>query len=255
MSSPEFKDPPVSEVVCGVHFQVKQRLRTVDIGRFWSRIRQDFPKVEEQQPLFDLVGDRDQVFDIPPIRRVWMISDDAHWLIQLQENRFYLNWRKLEGSAAAPYPRYPTVLNRFQQMWSDFKQWLNEEKIDGLEELKYELTYVNHVPFDDTLLRPYHAMTICADPRSDVLGDPKSMSGNVAFDFGAQGQLLVTYRELRRTKDAARILQIDLTAAGAAGANPKDWFDFAHNKIVFGFVDLTTPKAREKWGYERSDNA
>ena len=80
---------------------------------------------------------------LPPIPRVWFVSDDQTWVIQVQRDRFVYNWRS--QSADAKYPRFPKILNSFEKCLAVFKRFLDEIGAGQLVPVQYELTYVNHV--------------------------------------------------------------------------------------------------------------
>lgn len=70
---PEFKSPPVIEVVCGVQFEPLPGFLSVHFGEFWARIRDRYPRTEDRPPLGEL-RETDQgttvnaelVADMPP---------------------------------------------------------------------------------------------------------------------------------------------------------------------------------------------
>ena len=69
MSLPAFDRPPVTEVAIGVQFGTIQELRQPHFGLFWSRIRADYPQVQDQPPLphQQLVGAQPKPFQIEEV--------------------------------------------------------------------------------------------------------------------------------------------------------------------------------------------
>jgi len=64
-------------------------------------------------------------------------------LIQLQNNRFFYNWRKMH--ADEPYPRYGSVVKKFKANLELFQRFLEEEKLGPFSPTECELTYINHI--------------------------------------------------------------------------------------------------------------
>ena len=96
---PRLPAPPISEVICGFMFEPHDGLDALEFGVYWESRRGEFPKRELHPPLFDGGG----VFQVGASAvRAWLISEADDFLIQLQPDRFYVNWRARE----ADYPRF-----------------------------------------------------------------------------------------------------------------------------------------------------
>jgi uncharacterized protein (TIGR04255 family) len=98
MTLPEYSDPPVNEVVCGVQFDALTTFKSSHYGRFWDRVREQYP-ITEDHPTLALIGEAPPdpvIFDLPPLRRVFYIESAGNYLIQLQQTRFLTNWRKVK---------------------------------------------------------------------------------------------------------------------------------------------------------------
>jgi hypothetical protein len=149
-----FDSPPVVEVACSVLFSAAKPLRGLHIGLYVERIRRDFPRIEEVPPLVAMIEPRDSgavgleigfaVGPLPPLRRIWLISEDGRNLIQLQEDRFVFNWKK--AAADDRYPSYDEVIERFDTQFVRFLAFLADQDIGPLAYRQFELTYVNHIP-------------------------------------------------------------------------------------------------------------
>ncbi|MGA2451355.1 MAG: TIGR04255 family protein [Polyangiaceae bacterium] len=96
---PKLDAPPIIEVMCGVFFRPVEGLDPVFVGGWWREVKDDFPRHSLQAavaelPIFISHGS-------PPVRS-WLISSDDEWVLQIQPDRFYVNWRKRGGA----YPRF-----------------------------------------------------------------------------------------------------------------------------------------------------
>lgn len=89
--------PPITEVACGFIFEPIADLDPIVIGTYWERRRDDFPAREFHPP----IADGPLVFPNVPIR-CWLVAADEIFLLQIQSDRFYVNWRR----RGADYPRF-----------------------------------------------------------------------------------------------------------------------------------------------------
>jgi uncharacterized protein (TIGR04255 family) len=262
MNLPTFRKPPVIEVACGLQFTSNRPIRTVDLGLFWDHVKADYPDTLEQPPL-PQIPDPETVAQqlevefgfvpLPPLRRVWMISEDKSRLIQLQDNRFHYNWRRVNDGD--PYPRFEAISDRFAEEWSRFEKWTRTVGIASVQPQRYELTYVNHVTANNGLKRPgcnYELLRFFSPISGSLLKDPHVMAGELMYRLpSSKGTLSVSVKQGVKRPDNAPVLNIELTARGSAqGVSLSEWLKVAHQWIVVGFVDITTENAHKEWGLE-----
>ena len=138
---PSYRQAPVIEVVYGVAFAPLTLMKAPHTGLFWSAIRDSFPKVQHAAP----VGPMPREFDIgnPPLPRIWFVSEDDNYLVQVQNNRFLFNWRVVRPSDV--YPRFEVVQDGFKRNFALFEEFVKSASLGELELTNYELTYVNHI--------------------------------------------------------------------------------------------------------------
>lgn len=103
MSAPRLNAPPINEVVCGFILQSMPELTPQVHGTYWERRRDTFPKCEAQPIIVDE--------PVPPVFigsgftcRTWLLGTDETRLVQLQHDRFYVNWRR--RNEEDEYPRF-----------------------------------------------------------------------------------------------------------------------------------------------------
>jgi uncharacterized protein (TIGR04255 family) len=119
MATRKLNAPPIIEVVCGVFFPAVAGVDPVLVGGWWHQIQKQYPR-HEIQPA---VADGSILFShgVGPLRS-WLISEDDEWVIQIQPDRFYMNWRKRGGG----YPRFSGkggVLDRVMLEFGRFKEY------------------------------------------------------------------------------------------------------------------------------------
>ncbi len=152
----DFLDPPLNEVVVGVQFEPIQNFSAVKLGEVYGLYSAEFPTVEEHPPLeprietFGGLRGSPQVsvaIGPPPIRpRLWFASEDDDHLLQVQEDRLMLNWRK--RSSGGTYPHFEGVLKKFESSLSKLGTYFSKNG-ETLKINQAEVTYVNILPVDE----------------------------------------------------------------------------------------------------------
>ena len=263
---PDFKQPPIAEVVCSIAFESLDAMLAPHLGLYWDIVRAEYSKCEEK-PLLTTIIEKAaetpkatvQVTMLPPLPRTWLVSGDNQKLIQVQRDRFVHNWRKLEPDD--PYPRYPKVMAMFLNGLDSFGAFLKENQLGEIVPIQYELTYVNYIPSGEgwtTLADIGEVLPDFAwrDKQDRFLPTPESNNWNTAFLLPNDlGRLRATVQKaIRHTADQKQdVIRFDLTARGIGADKSRDamdaWFELAHEWIVRGFADLTGDKVQHKyWG-------
>lgn len=142
---PSLARPPITEVVCGIRFRRLPALDPLLQGRFWSTVASEFPKRSLNEPLSD--PGTAEFWIGPPRVRSWFTSADDAFVVQVQDDRFYLNWRRRGGS----YPRFgdheePGVLSRALKEFERFSTFCGEHaggppQVEGIELAKINILF------------------------------------------------------------------------------------------------------------------
>ena len=263
---PEFEHPPVVEVALGVQFEPVPKLDTSWIARFWlEQVRARFPEWVEAPAVPPTI----EWFGIPGQPGGFMfqlgrgaftnraIFQDASrtGLLQLQQDRFVRNWRKVGEGAA--YPRYESIRTSFASEVSQFRQFLTQHQLGELVPNQCEVTYVNHIPVEDasklgqigTLLAPWsgkfsdgwlttpETVEIASHHRIMIDGVP---AGRLHIGLqpgygGAQAMFVLTLTARGRP-------------SGPADADVLTFLDIGREQIVRGFTSVTSTEMHAKWG-------
>ena len=262
---PEFNSPPVFETVLAVQFNPIQGLSIGHHGLFWSTIRSDFPKYISKStldPATEKFGAevkptpkfRLQVMDTPDIRS-WFTNEPETRLVQVQQDRFIFNWKKVKGTEE--YPRYDTLKPEFQKVWKKFNEFLIGEGFAVPEINQCEVTYVNHIEigtgwksYGDT----HKVISILSGKLGGAfLNEPESINLKTSYLMpDKKGRLHISVQPAIRKYDTKEIIQVSLTARGEPNSsNTKDilsCFDLGREWIVRGFTDFTTKEMHKTWG-------
>ena len=249
---PSYGSPPLTEVACGVQFGAVP-LQTRHVGQFWTEIKDEYPLTQDFPPVPD-VGEPPEVsiLIMPPLRRAFLATPTTEFVIQLQDSRFHHNWRKL--SPAVQYPRFGVVFRRFLSAWGRFSDFLKRQGLPEPKPSRYELTYVNEI---ETLGSIGIEQAVKLFDWRKVTAEflPEPHATNIAWSFvlpDTKGIMNVNTNRL--TKPDGRSAVLLTLACSGPSANEKysldDWFETAHEWIVRGFTDLTTPEAQHVWKRE-----
>jgi uncharacterized protein (TIGR04255 family) len=264
---PDYENPPVDEVVCGVLFEPLKTFLLPHFGLLWEKkFRQEYPGLREMAPLIPIVesfeeAPSQQKVEVAelPLPRVWFMHDDGR-IIQVQRDRFLHNWRKLQPTDE--YPRYEKVFKMFQSHFASFQDFLNDIGVGPVAPCQYEMTYVNIIPqgqgweTDDDIGKVFRDFCWRRE-KQRFLPHPDSIDWQSSFPLPNQaGRLRMHIQSGIRRTDNRRVFRFELTARGigsnTAPEKMQEWFDLAHEWIVRGFADLTTPQIqRDAWGLKQ----
>lgn len=262
---PEYENPPVAEVVCGVLFKNLSGLLAPYLGLLWEEFRQRYPTCEEAPPIIPAIetfGDqpastKTEFVEIPPLPRVWYVQEGGTGLVQVQRDRFLYNWRKMGPGDV--YPRFERVFGEFDEHLRTFDSFVQTNRLGEVAHLQYELTYVNHVRQGEGWSTHADLGKVFADFAWRVKGQrflpaPEHINWRTTFLLPSQcGRLHMTVRDAVHPDQGRSLYVFELTARGMPGItsreNMREWFDMAHEWIVRGFTDLTDETTQlNVWG-------
>ncbi|SCZ52903.1 TIGR04255 family protein [Thiohalomonas denitrificans] len=264
---PEFGAPPLTEVVLDVQFEPLTTLSIPEIGSFWHRVKDRFTDIEQHPPLepsIERIGVppetpqlRFALREMPPIPRIWFLNKNGQELIQIQQDRFIRNWRRIND--VNEYPRYEShVRPKFVEDYELFSRFLVQEGIGRLVPTQCEITYINHIPADESWREHCDYATIFSfwqnfgTSEGIVLED---VSANLNFLMHKEdefvGRLRVNSRPGYRASDKMPVYVFTLTARGRPLGEGLDgvikFFDFGRSAIVDQFTKMTTPLMHMHW--------
>ena len=87
-SLPEYENPPINEIVCGVLFEPVQGFCASHFGILWNQFRTEFQKCEDLLPIHPPPADEITLLAKLLLPRVWFVEAEENRLIQVQRNRF-----------------------------------------------------------------------------------------------------------------------------------------------------------------------
>lgn len=267
---PCFDDPPLQEVAIAVHFEPLQRLVVPEIGLLWQHYGEKYQHVEQHEPIdpiIERIGVRQPLMrraklrfvDGPLLPRIWFLSDDKRELIQIQQDRFARNWRKVEETD--DYPRYDDhIRGEFLNDLTDFLEFTRAKSIGEVFPIQCEVAYVNlilsgegwetHADCGEVftpLSRDYAADSRCEIEELKFVSRHLIKSSEEEF----LGRLHTTMQPVFVGADETPGFNLTLVARGRPLSNDLDgimgFVDLGREHIVHGFADVTRPAMHKIW--------
>lgn len=146
----KLEEPPITEVACGVLFKPVPGLDPLALGAYWKPKEKEYPRRELKAPIAPAMPVGMELSfgpDIGPVR-TWLISKNDVFIIQIQHDRFYVNWRARQEE----YPRFNDwddgnrgLLSRFMEEYASFAQFCAHELDTQLELKGVDLSKLDHL--------------------------------------------------------------------------------------------------------------
>lgn len=267
---PTFRNPPVNEVVLSVQFDPLAALQIHHFG-LWTAYRDWFPSVQSHPPIERAVEtfQREQPsrpsisFELVnsfPTPRVMFLTQSGNDILQLQRDRFVVNWRRLKPEDS--YPRYPAIRTRFETEFAIFERFVESEKLGRIVANQCEVTYINQIQSGvawDKHAQVGKVLNIMAPEfKEEGLPIPEQFRFAAQYLMGPQsaptGRLHLDFVPAFRAADRKATFMMSLTARGKPMGDGfqgvLQFFDEARANIVRGFRSLTTPEMHREWGIE-----
>lgn len=258
---PSFSRPPVAEVVVGVEFEPIPQLGAVGLVRLADRWADEYPTVTEVPALPPTFGRGsmlppealgDDVATLVPMLRLWLISKSNDFLVQIQNDRLLLNWRRI--AEEHNYPRYRSALrDRFAGLWGDFKSYL--ESIGGgpARTTFVESTFVNrYVTVPGPAESSQAGLSFVNALPAAMPGAGQELHFQVVRDLG-DGQL--TVKGSPGLHDGRSIYNLHLVTKLQTSGSPDigdilPVLDRAHDCSVTAFGATTSDEKHQAWHRE-----
>jgi uncharacterized protein (TIGR04255 family) len=254
-----FDHPPLDEVVCGVHF-AGVKWSDIHFGLFYAEVRRHYSHFQRRPPiaLFESRGSEGLQIELmtePQLPLLWYESPDSPFLLQVQKDAFFVNWRRQSGTFI--YPHFHTreggeqgFWDRFVTEWETFRTFCEKQAIGTPEVLACHLAYINHMVHGETwdvpadLARWFRLL-------AGVKGTSPVDTLNMTVTYRVRNlPLRIDVRPAIRISDKKKLFIIDfiVTAKLPADSGLHAWFDEAHRVIRDEFLAQTTQEAHEQWG-------
>lgn len=263
-----FDRPPLNEVVLSLQSELVKGFTTPYLGLFWSRIRDSYPETQTQPPLDPVVEQFEgapKPASVMPFRvletietpRCWFLTRGGQQLVQLQQDRLILNWRRIE--AGDVYPRYERLRPELERVANELVLFLEKEGIGSVVPNQCEVSYINHIEAAEWAQRGelHRVLSFWGRISETGLPDPEDATAALRFviDEGGRklGRLHVSVKSAARRSDGKPVLVLELTARGKPLSTDLkgalQFMDRGRDWIHKAFLALTSREAqRDLWG-------
>lgn len=266
---PDFAAPPLIEVALGVQFESLSTLHVPQLGLLWQHYRDRFPVLQEHHPIdaaTELFGikkpvsndPRLQLLSAPVVPRCWFLNEDQTQVIQVQQDRFIHNWRKVQGEET--YPRFESVRSTFVGELENFQSFLLKEGLGELEANQCEVIYVNHI-FPNKVWETHDQLDKVLSILVPVQTNYPLEQENAQFatryvlrDESSEflGRLHIEVTPKFIGKDFSPIFELRLTARGRPLGSGIEgivsFMNLGREYIVRTFTDFTSKELHSVWG-------
>jgi uncharacterized protein (TIGR04255 family) len=259
---PEFKKPPLNEVVVGVQFESPQGYRKILAKEVWDIFREEYPTLQEQAPLppsFETFGpphfsgNRAAMFSLStqaPHDRFWFLRTEEDELIQFQQDRFLHNWRT--RSQIQEYPRFESIARKFYDEFNKLSNYMSAIGSQRLNINQCEISYFNHIKLDPDSNKDFSAWLNFLSFTKNQPDDFSIVFREVikSNDDKPHGRLYVE-AALAYLPDGNDVILLTFSVRGAPSSSgiesAMNFFSMGRNIIVRRFAQLTTEQAHKKW--------
>jgi len=267
--TPNFRSPPIVELVLGVQFSPLTNLTSGHFGLFWQELGDDWinpsdgPVLEDQFELFDRPRwSKPSGFNVrlEPVRlpgRFLLGHKNKDRLVQIQATRFHFNWRKQDDF----YPSYKSLISEFENTFLRFEQCAYRLGLGSIAPNQWEITYVNAFPRGQYWETPSDWSKILPGlfgdlfPTEDIEIQLESRAAEWCFEMAPQrGRLHVSARSGRWGDQTDVALLLQMTARGPVGKDGVETFrhglELGHGAAVNTFLKVVAKNMQIEWQRE-----
>ena len=261
---PDFRSPPLNEVVLGVQFAPPSGYQQIFAGEVWRLFKDKYPQVQEQAPLTPVF----ETFGLPSSpftgqlslglmsgamhNRFWFLREEGDELIQFQQDRLLHNWRKV-ADEISEYPRFEHMIGKLCEELEQLEFYMNGIAPQTLNINQCEVSYINHILVDvDSELNAANWLSFFKFEHNQPEDFNLSFREVILDSAGKpQGRLTVD-AVIGLNQNGQKIIQLNLSARGAPKKadidSAQDFICLGRELIVNRFAELTTDFAHKKWG-------
>jgi uncharacterized protein (TIGR04255 family) len=229
-------------------------LTPLHFGLFWHTIRTEFPTSEIKEPILDLASLGSATTTLPI--RAWFHDATKVYLVQLQNDRLILNWRKKTDADGIVYPHYDVIRPKFLAILERFSAFLVQEDLAPLAAMICEVTYIDHISdsdIKDVTARGGELFRYWAGGPTVYLREGSTSSFSVTVTMPSQIDSVTLHMQpVRDLSSAAPIQQLRFSALCRPVSNSTDGIldalDRAHDLEVRAFIEFTSEQLQEQWG-------
>lgn len=244
-----FSNPPLNEVVLDVSFS-DSKWGVEHFGLYFEEHVPKFVGTKIQHPLppAGLQPTGLALVTEAELPRVWYEFEEKPFLVQIQKDRFILNWRKVTNLNNV-YPLFKEFYGRFETEWNNFSSFCSAQDVGNPKVNRIELTYINH------LVKGQHWNTLAElSQHFRSLAFVKDYSELSAFSFSAKYlssgiPILQSYKPAKTaTGEDLYIVELKTMPQVSAPGEMQAAMKKSNAILVEEFVRITSELAHKNWG-------
>lgn len=245
-----YSKAPVSEVILGVNYNIN-KMSPDALFKASSLFSNDYPAVEILPPLIMdvLNGYRIQPMSHDLSSGPFLIrrrTEDRKWILQIQSNKVYLNWVRLDAEAVGNYIGFLKIKEKYFDILDSLSNLFDTKNNIASYEITYHdrfewQKYISDISEINTILN------ISSPP-------PFSKEGynNIFSKFTYHDPEVGGYGFININTDTSpmgkQLLRFESNICGMIKNQSIDeWFDVSHNKQLDIFEKIFTDKLRRLW--------
>lgn len=262
---PEFSNAPTVETVLGVQFDPLRGFRSNHYGWFWREYLsgKGFTTVSDENLLPTYVEE----FGVPKLKltkkrdsedvigvRMKTRTEDRGRTVQLQPDKLYLSWNRLNPQA----PRYSSVKTEFMTLFHNLNEFAANASLGPVLPNLWEVHYVNQIPPGRLWTEPrdwyrvFPTLFPAIDPSVAGLRFA-TYSGEWHFEIQPEkGRVHVRVAKMVMNQSTTPTLYLSLLARGEIGPSGSPDLDTGletgHTACIRLFFELTSSEAHNEWG-------
>lgn len=258
---PSFRSPPAVEVVVGVEFLPLPGLGPIKLVGLHSLWADRFPKLREQQalpPTAPPASGTQGFFQFhinlgAPALRLWMLNESEDELLQVQNDRLVLNWRRTLGDDRT-YPRYDYLRGVYQRVYADFQEQVAHLNVGTFRPHTAVVSYMNRFELGageelkDVIAPLNQSWKLLGNVTPEITMNIPVTSGDSADALSGQLTAKASIDQMDRKYGYLEV--ITRIGVGEPSGDVLACLDLAHWSCVDGFDRLTTEKMHQRWGKE-----
>lgn len=244
-----YNKAPVSEVILGLTYS-ENRFPLNMLFRVQGVLEKTYPLIEISPPLVDeepqggvMAQNLNQ--KSTGIFMIRLRSSDRKWLVQLQGNKIYFNWSRMDSEKVGEYPGFTSIYERFKSVLKEIEGCGGDiNKVAA-----YDLTYHDRLRWSDFVqnLNELNKIINCV-PISKGDSNVHQVDFKEIFEdkaLGGYGVITITTGVLHAT-DELNLLQFQCILRGG-GADMDAWMERARGIQMDTFERVFTGTTLESW--------
>lgn len=256
---PAYDQPPVVEVALAIQLESAIGYRPLDLALISNEWSDDLPVVQERQPIPPMMVEPEspslalRVSGETETPRLWLMNEEGSRLVQLQQDRLVVNWRKLP--AGVPYPRYLSIREFLIDTWNRLTKIVESLELVVPQPSICEVVYVNLVQAENGWSSIADTSRVIAPwsgtMTDDFLPSPRQAGFFLRYELpGGKGWLTIDGQSVSDSKDKNHFA-MNLISRGSSMSpdfnGALQFMDLAHQWIVRGFTSVTAKEAHLNW--------